>query len=255
MSFLLFLLLLALLEQASRAAVFTLVLLVLPGVEEPTDLMDPSLAGIALYPALFVDFVILLLQKLSLLHADISDLDRDAPVKLVETRSTPKVLVPTANVVVAVPAYALAGAIHTVAEIYGRLEQNLFAATQATRAIVLLAFLLFPLDTCHGLFVLLNEHCLEFFGHAVDHRSLLVVKDRIVEGKVDVGAKFADGVILTIVSAVDFLLNGAKIHRLLDDVEVIRQTQLDGINGDIEYPSMLVIHYYLEQLLALGLDL
>ena len=88
----------------------------------------------------------------------------------------------------------------------------------------------------------------------MDHRSLLVVKDRIVKGEVDVGAKLVDGVILTIVPAVDFLLNGAKIHRVLDDVEVIRQTQLDGINGDIKYPPMLVIHYYLEQLLALGLD-
>ncbi len=43
------------------------------------------------------------------------------------------------------------------------------------------------------------------------------------------------------------LLDRAQVHRLLDDCEVVRQPQLDGVNRQVEGPSVLVLPHALDQ--------
>ena len=50
---------------------------------------------------------------------------------------------------------------------------------------------------------------------------------------------------------VEFLLDFAEIHRILDDVEVVRDVVLDGIDSLVEYPRVLVLAHGPERLAAL----
>ena len=43
-----------------------------------------------------------------------------------------------------------------------------------------------------------------------------------------------------VVVVLEPLLDGAEVHRLLDDLEVVRKTQLDCVHGIVEGPGVLV---------------
>jgi hypothetical protein len=90
--------------------------LVLSGVKQTTDLVDPLLANIALHPTLLVDFVVLLLHQICFYNRKINQFDGSFVIQLIIALVTPKVLVVSTNVEVTVSSNAFASTIHTVTE-------------------------------------------------------------------------------------------------------------------------------------------
>ena len=82
-----------------------------------------------------------------------------------------------------------------------------------------------------------DERGPHFFRHVVDDGSFGVVEHGIVEGKKDVGPESFDG---DVVPTIEALLDGAQVHGPLDDIEVVRQTKLDRIDGKEEDPTVLM---------------
>ena len=159
-----------------------MLLRILTAIEQSADLVHPSLTRVALYPAFLVHFVIFLLLEIPLGDSHIDELDRNLVVQLVETSTAPKVLVVAPNIEMTIAADALILAIHAVAKVNRRLEQEFLASAEGAGPLVLPPLKIFGFQLRHELRSIALELYSEFLGHVVHYRSVFVVGHGVVEG-------------------------------------------------------------------------
>lgn len=151
-----------------------------------------------------------------------------------------------------VTANALTLTIHAVAEVHRGFKRQFLTATQCTCPVVLTALSVLCVQFGTHFTVIARESLFEFFGHVVYNRSILVVQHRIVKCEVDIRAEIFDGMVL---SSIQFLLDGAKIHGFLNDLEIIRKAQFHWIDRAVEHPTVLMRLKSLENFRTLLLQL
>mmetsp|Transcript_3872 Transcript_3872/g.10918 ORF Transcript_3872/g.10918 Transcript_3872/m.10918 type:complete len:310 (+) Transcript_3872:2210-3139(+) len=229
--------LLPFIQQAHRTAILAVVFLVETDVKQSADLVNPSLALVAFHPTFLVLFVVLLFLQLALANGQIHELNRDVAVQFVVTLIAPKVLIVTSDVKVAVATNPFARTVHSVTEEHWRFEQELLATAQGAGPITLATFLVLVVELDHHLPVVLDELFLQFIGHLIHNGAGLIVRHGVVEGKIDIGPEIFDGVVMP---GIEALADGAKVHGLLDDVEVIGQIEFFWVDGGVEHPTVLM---------------
>mmetsp|Transcript_12797 Transcript_12797/g.31236 ORF Transcript_12797/g.31236 Transcript_12797/m.31236 type:complete len:293 (-) Transcript_12797:1100-1978(-) len=195
--------------------------------------------------------IVLTLREISLLHLSGATVDRLA-LEIAKTLVAPRVLLVGCDVKVSVATDALRGTVEPIAEEDGGLEVELFTSTEATCLDLLRILGVLLVKLLHELFEVRLKLLLELLRHLVDDRAFLVVLHGVLERKPDIATKVFKGVVG---SCIDRLLDGAQIHGLLDDFEVVVQSQLDRVDGRGKDPAMLVILQPLEDLEALALQL
>ena len=165
---------------------------------------------------------------------------------------TPVVLIIAADVVVAIPSDSLGGTFESVAVKDGRFEEKFLAAAESTGISTQTLGLLLLLQLTDQLVVVGDELGPHFLSHVVDDGTVGIVQHGIVESKENVSLETLDGIVAAVLQA---LLDRTKVHRPLDDLEVIGQAQLDRIDGSIEDPAMLVSHENPQEISSLELEL
>jgi hypothetical protein len=174
-------LLLSLFDSALGTSEFRTLVLVLSRVEQRTDLVNPSLAFVALYPAFFMHLVVLLLGKLFLLHGDISQLEHLMVAQVAKALMTPMVLIIPSHVIVAVPANPLRRTVHSVTVKDRRFEKQLLTSAKKARFAILSFHVFFGLQLFDEVGVVMRELVLHLLCHLPNNGTIRVVKHRIVE--------------------------------------------------------------------------
>ena len=213
--------------------------------------MYPFLANIALDPTFLVDLIVLLFLEFCLLEGEIDELDRILLIELIVTLVAPKVLVVAADVKVTVTSNSLTLTIHSVAEENGRFKQKLFTTAKCTGSLVLTPFLVFRVQFRHHLLMIGFKFRFELLGHIEYNRSFFVIRHGIVESQIHIISEVVNSVICTLVQP---FVNSTKVHRLLDDFKIVRQSKFNRIDRAIEHPTMLVLLKAFEHLRALGFE-
>mmetsp|Transcript_23918 Transcript_23918/g.44965 ORF Transcript_23918/g.44965 Transcript_23918/m.44965 type:complete len:493 (+) Transcript_23918:1310-2788(+) len=235
------------------ALVLGALVLVLAGVEEAANLVDPAAAGVASDPGLLGLVVVLslVLGEVRLSDDHIGELDGVCLLELGEALVAPMVLVVAGDVVVAVAADALGGAVRAVAVEDRRLEELLLHAAEGAGLAVVAPLGVLGVEVPQHLVVFSVEVLLDLGGHVVHGGAVGVVVERVVERQV---AVFFEGLDVVVDQGFDVLLDGAQIHGLFDDFEVVGEAQFHGVDGGVEDPTELVLHDLLQDLEALGLE-
>mmetsp|Transcript_15198 Transcript_15198/g.27596 ORF Transcript_15198/g.27596 Transcript_15198/m.27596 type:complete len:323 (-) Transcript_15198:1828-2796(-) len=99
---------------------------------------------------------------------------------------------------------------------------------------------------------ILGEFVLELTGHVPHDAALGVVKHGILKGQIDIAFHLLQRPVNSIIQ---LFLDRAQIHRFLNNLEIIRQSQLHGIYGTVKHPSVGMTLNYLQHIPKLGLQL
>lgn len=200
--------------------------------------MHPFVAVVALYPSFFGESIVLVLLKRRLAHfASVIKGHGLGILQQSVARSAPVVLLRGIRVIEGIATNAL----HTACAItieHRRLKETSLGTTQGTRVALALLDLLLGLDGLleYGIFALKAlEHIV---GHFADVALLTIVKNGVVEDQANI---LFEVIHILVDATVELLLNESKVHGLLHDVEVIRQTKFDGVNGVTEHPPARVV--------------
>ena len=214
--------------------------------------MNPAFTSITLNPAFFMSLVILLLHQLFLANRNVTHLKQLLRLEISKALMAPMILVVATNIIVTVATNTLGWTVSPIAVENRRLKEKLLASTEKTGLSISPLDILFSFQLLDEGIVVMSKLVLHFLRHVVNNRALRVIQHGIVKSQMHMAMELFQRMIAIVLQ---LLANGSKVHWLLDNFEVIWQTQFHRIHRAVEDPAVLVALKDLENLQAFGLEL